>query len=162
MTSTPRLMTIDAIDARGLEQVPSLINGLDFFRQWGADGHAIAEQLAAAPAHDVILAVTDDRRQLLGFSWVMPKGAFGRSAYLRLLAIHDDHRRSGLGRALMARCEQLTLSPNGLCLLVTSTNTSARQFYERLGYQQVGLLPSYVKPGIDECLYLKQPTSLTT
>lgn len=162
MTPTPRPTTIDAIDARGLEQVPSLINGLDFFRQWGADGHAICHQLAAAPEHDVILAATDERGQLLGFCWVMPKGAFGRSAYLRLLAIHNDHRRSGLGRALMARCEQLTLSPNGLCMLVTSTNTAARQFYERLGYQQVGLLPSYVKPGIDECLYLKQPTSFTT
>lgn len=162
MTPKPKPITIDVIDAHGLEQVPSLINGLAFFRQWGADGHAISQQLANAPDHDVILAATGERGQLLGFSWVMPKGAFGRSAYLRLLAIHPDHHRCGLGLALMRHNEQLTLSPNGLCLLVTSTNTAARQFYERLDYQQVGLLPSYVKPGIDECLYLKQPTPLTT
>lgn len=148
---------IGPIDDAGLAQVPELIDGLEFFRQWGADGVSIGAQLKSAQPHDLILAATDERGALLGFSWTMPKGAFGRSAYLRLLAIRDDQRRCGLGRALMTHNEQLMRSASGLCLLVTSTNTPARHFYERLGYQQVGLLPDYVKPGIDECLYLKQP-----
>ena len=56
----------------------------------------------------------------------------------------------------MESLEREYLASHGIALLVTSENMGARQFYEKLGYEQVGLLPDYIKDGIDECLYLKQ------
>ncbi len=43
----------------------------------------------------------------------------------------------------------------GVLLLMTSDNTDARSFYERLGYKYVGDLPDYARPGRVECLYRK-------
>lgn len=154
--STQANYTISPMTSALAAQLPALIQGLSFFREWGADGVATRDAILNASPQDHISAAIDPAQNLLGFSWVMPKGAFGRSAYLKLLAIRDDQRGLGLGRALMSHNEALHLHPHGLCLLVTATNTPARRFYERLGYNQVGLLPSYVKPGIDECLYLKR------
>ena len=36
-----------------------------------------------------------------------------------------------------------------------STNVGARRFYERHGYDPVGLLSGLIAPGIDEVLYRK-------
>lgn len=43
----------------------------------------------------------------------------------------------------------------GVLLLVTTTNRRARAFYGRQGYRFVGVLPGYVRPRINEALYVK-------
>mgnify|MGYP003716413009 FL=1 len=141
-----------------LEGCANIIDGSSFFSQWGLRGESIARGLLVEiERRDADLRVLlDEREQVMGFAWLMPRGAFGRSAYLRLIAIAEDERQKGGGRKLMETLEDDSLEPHGLALLVTSENTGARQFYERLGYEQVGLLPDYIKDGIDECLYIKQ------
>jgi ribosomal protein S18 acetylase RimI-like enzyme len=42
-----------------------------------------------------------------------------------------------------------------MVFLVTKSNRRARAFYERHGYKHVGDLPGFVRPTIDETLYLK-------
>jgi ribosomal protein S18 acetylase RimI-like enzyme len=42
-----------------------------------------------------------------------------------------------------------------MVFLVTAKNRRARAFYRRQGYRQVGNLPGFVRPAIDETLYLK-------
>ena len=37
------------------------------------------------------LIVAEFDRQAIGFAWAIPKGAFGRSPYLRLIGVHPDH-----------------------------------------------------------------------
>ena len=43
-----------------------------------------------------------------------------------------------------------------LFLLVSDFNTDAQRFYQRLGFQQVGLLEDYVIPGVGELIYRKR------
>ena len=148
-------MTLTRMTEAHLKPLAALIDGSAFFQERGVSGESVAAQASQALGQDQLYAALDERGQLVGMSWVMPRGAFGRSAYLRLLVVREDLRGQGLGRSLMAQVERQALNPHGLCLLVTSTNMSARAFYEALGYAQVGLLPSYVKPGVDECLYYK-------
>jgi ribosomal protein S18 acetylase RimI-like enzyme len=91
----------------------------------------------------------------VGFAHFLLKGGFGRSGYLKLLSVDERVRSQGVGRALMAELELRFLSPNGLFLLCTHTNLGARRFYEALGYQQIGAVPDYLTPGLQEVIYFK-------
>jgi len=147
---------VRALTAEDLPACGEIVEGLSFFQDWGLTGEDAAAALGAAlgaKGADLRVAVSDGA--VIGFSWVVDKGAFERSAYLRLMAVRDGARGAGIGRALMTSLEADLLVSTDLVLLVTQTNAPARRFYERLGYRHVGTLPDYVHPGVDECIYFK-------
>ena len=118
-------------------------------------GRATAMLAAAAATGDTLLSLELDGT-LAGFAWIDRGGAFGRSAYLRLIAVAPAARSSGLGARLLLAFETVAIleSPHAF-LLVSETNRDARRFYERHGYARVGRLPDYPKPGDVELLYRK-------
>lgn len=95
--------------------------------------------------------------QACGLAWCMLRGAFGRSAYLRLFGVRGDHTGRGIGVVLLRQTEQLvSQSSNALGLLVSDFNTSAQRFYQREGYAQIGAIPGYVLPDVTELLFWKR------
>lgn len=127
-----------------------------FFQQYGLTATGTERVLAAAlDAPRAELHVAESAGEILGFSWVEDGGAFGRTPYLRLLAVDATLHGRGVGRALMDALEQRHADKRDIMLLVTEANDLARGFYERLGYRQVGLLEDYVRDGTHECLYRK-------
>jgi ribosomal protein S18 acetylase RimI-like enzyme len=76
--------------------------------------------------------------------------------YLELLAIAPWTQRKGLGRTLLHHLERMVFArSNNLFACVSDFNTSARQFYERNGYVEVGPLPDLLMPGTAEILLRK-------
>jgi [ribosomal protein S18]-alanine N-acetyltransferase len=76
--------------------------------------------------------------------------------YLELLAIAPSTQRKGLGRALLNHLERIVFARStNLFACVSDFNTSARHFYERNGYVQVGPLPDLLMPGTSELLLRK-------
>jgi ribosomal protein S18 acetylase RimI-like enzyme len=95
-------------------------------------------------------------RGLLGFAWVDPKGAFGSSPYLKLIAVDSSIRSSGVGAALLAEFERRTADRGRLwTLLVSDFNARAAAFYERHGYRIVGRIPDFAVDGVAEILMVK-------
>lgn len=92
---------------------------------------------------------------LVGFAWFVPRGAFDRSGYLRLIAVEGAAQGRGVGRGLVAELEARHLHPCGIVLLCAVGNVAAAGFYARLGYLEAGRLPSYVGPGLDERIFFK-------
>ena len=132
------------------------IAALPFFSGYGlkpADLQKLLEAACANPRHQLLALLQDDT--VVGLAWLVRRGAFDRSAYLRLLAVASDQQGKGLGRALMERAEAEHLKPEGLALLVTADNRPAREFYERLGYRHCGAIADYVRQGRRECMYFK-------
>lgn len=86
---------------------------------------------------------------------MLPRGAFGRSAYLKLILVDPETAGRGVGRALIADLERRHLQRAGIVLLCTADNHPAQAFYERLGYRQVGRLDGYVFPELDELVFFK-------
>jgi ribosomal protein S18 acetylase RimI-like enzyme len=133
-----------------------IVDGLDFFQGWGLTGAEVQQLLSealGASASDLRVATSGG--EVVGFTWVIVRGAFDRSAYLRLIAVHEEARGTGVGRAMMAGLEADLLDTTDLTLLVSEGNSGAREFYGSLGYRQVGSLPDYVQPGVTECIYFK-------
>ncbi|HAR41634.1 MAG TPA: hypothetical protein DCS07_03230 [Bdellovibrionales bacterium] len=109
----------------------------------------------------LFVALAPDRQTPTGFAWFITRGAFQRSAYLRLIAVDPAGTQKGVGSALLKKFEKRYLEPYGIFLLVTRSNIGARRFYRKLGYRRVGEVPDYVKNGITECIYFKAPFKTT-
>ena len=60
-----------------------------------------------------------------------------RAGKVERIAVLADHRDDGLGRAIMARIEDLARE-RGIDRLVLHSQTRAAPFYERVGYERVG------------------------
>ena len=82
---------------------------------------------------------------------------------LMLLAVATEYRRRGVGRALVTWLEREAFEARGaanLFLCVSAFNEPARRFYRCLGYEEVGVLSGYLRPGVDEVLLRKSVRSL--
>ena len=117
---------------------------------------AKASLAEALRERDLVIAAVDGG-DVVGLAWVVITRVLDRAAYLRLLLVAETHQSGGLGASMLARVEREARASRcrHLVLLVTKTNRRARAFYERHGYRHVGDLPGFVRPKIDETLYLK-------
>lgn len=76
--------------------------------------------------------------------------------YLELLGIAPWARGKGLGRDLLAHIESVVFArTKNLFACVSDFNQSARDFYRKLGYQEIGPMPNFLIPGSMEVLLRK-------
>jgi ribosomal-protein-alanine N-acetyltransferase len=87
---------------------------------------------------------------------VLHRRGLASSPYVKSIAVAEGWRGRGVGEALMEFAENLFRSESRhLFLCVSSFNTRARRFYERLGYSAVGEFQDYVIEGASEILMHK-------
>lgn len=151
---------IRPLEARDLVSCGALVEDSPLLQRYGFAGDRAMVQLDAArrDAGQLVLVAEGAEQSaapLLGFAWLILRGGFGRSAYLRLILVDPRAAGQGVGGALLDQLERRHLAPAGLILLCSTDNSAARSFYERAGYQLVGELPDYVGPGLHESIYFK-------
>lgn len=96
--------------------------------------HALFSNTAAAHA-----LLARDGAQLVGFasySFLWPAADLTRSLFLKELYVTEEHRRKGVGKALMERLFEIAAEHECSRVEWTSDNTNidAQRFYEKLGY----------------------------
>jgi ribosomal protein S18 acetylase RimI-like enzyme len=151
ITTTIRPLTLADIPgiARWVAATP-------LWQRYGVTEASFAQRLRDGLAEGATIYVAE-REQVLGFLWLVERGAFNRSGYIQLIGVHPDARGAGVGRMLMQFAEEKIFAQGrDLFLLVSDFNTAAQRFYERLGYRQVGKLDDYVVPGVSELIYYKK------
>lgn len=91
---------------------------------------------------------------IIGFLIIQPKGSF--KGYIQTLCIDENYRGKGYGWQLLTFAEQLIhqYSPN-VFICVSDFNKRALELYLKFGFEQVGLLPNFVKNGFTEILLRK-------
>ena len=62
--------------------------------------------------------------------------------FVKLLAIVDGQRGSGIGQALLARAEEITRGRGYAGVYLDTFSFQAPRFYEKLGYVECGRLPA--------------------
>jgi len=122
---------------------------------WVRLGLGLAACLAVCTRPGYEMWVARAAGEPLGFALVHPRGVAG-SPYLASIAVAEAARGAGVGRRLLAHVEdRFRPEARHFFLCVSSFNAGARRLYERLGYEQVGLLEDYVVDGASEILMHK-------
>ena len=76
--------------------------------------------------------------------------------YLELLGIASWARGKGLGARLLQHIESVVFGrTKNLFACVSDFNASAREFYKKQGYQEIGPMPNFLIPGSAEMLLRK-------
>ena len=134
----------------------AIVGATPLWQRVGLGAERAATILTTAAEHGETVLVLDDGG-VAGFAWIDVRGAFGRSAYLRMIAVEPTRRSAGLGARLMDAFETIALTEDGNAfLMVSDSNADARRFYARRGYVEVGRVPGYVQPDVVELILWKR------
>jgi GNAT superfamily N-acetyltransferase len=150
-------MRIVRASRKYLGPIASLMLASPMLRRYGATARGVRAGLSRGFRAREILLVALDRGAVVGLAWFIQSPVLDYSMYLQLLLVAESHQSRGLGALLIARGERQARAAGcrHMMFLVTKSNRRARAFYERHGYRHVGDLPGFVRPEIDETLYLK-------
>ncbi|MBS1525238.1 MAG: GNAT family N-acetyltransferase [Bacteroidetes bacterium] len=91
---------------------------------------------------------------IAGFVIIQPQGTF--KGYIQTIAVAGGYRGKGLGTRMLHFCEDriLKYSPN-IFICVSSFNEGALRLYQSFGFERVGELKDFIKPGFTEILLRK-------
>lgn len=154
MTLRIRPFTPSDADACG-----DIVGRSALFLRYGVDSTRAARQVAQGAAAGDRVLVAELSGAVAGFTWVTEKGAFGRSDYLKRIAVDESQRGQGIGAALLQAIEgEARAKARDLFLLVSDFNDGAQRFYRAHGYELVGRLPQYVLADVDELVFWKRLT----
>ncbi len=130
------------------EDLEALARVLDqpFFRGYGLDRQGALRLLERALVEGEPYALDPP----LALAWYRPKGGFDRG-HLRLLAVAETAQGRGLGSLLKARGLEFVLAERA--------NAQALRLYARRGFQEVGRLPGFVRPGREEVILWRGPAT---
>src|SRR5579885_3882523 len=141
-------VSVEPLKSADVEEAARLIASLPLYQDYGMNNEkakAFLERALKDPNAEVLAA--HEGTKIAGVAWFVKNGGFGRSGYLRLIAVAESYQCSGVGRRLIEDLESRHLAPHGIFILVTSTNEHARRFYDKLGYEKVGEIRDFVKKG---------------
>jgi len=98
--------------------------------------------------------VMDLAGHVVGVAILRQRFLFGD--YLELLAVDPSMKGQGLGSRLLRHVESITFArAQNLFACVSDFNESARSFYKRQDYQEIGPMPNFLIPGSAEILLRK-------
>ena len=125
--------------------------GEKYFSSPGSAENAIREGFRQGNLYVALIG-----EECVGFTYIIPKGAFHGFPYLHIIAIKEEYRGMGVGKALLDFSERIASeTADKLFLVAADYNPGAKRFYERNGYQQVGDIPNLYRSGITEYLMAK-------
>jgi ribosomal protein S18 acetylase RimI-like enzyme len=135
------------------ESVVLLLGESDPWKRLGYSKDDWARIFCPTPqGRDCYVALLDG--QVAGVAIVKQKFLLGD--YLELLGVAVWARQKGIGGQLLRHIEELVFTrTKNLFACVSDFNISARAFYRKHGYQEIGPMPNFLIPGSAELLLRK-------
>ena len=139
-------LTIRPFRAEDLERV-NMIETASFTDPWPTTfftymyGKAPDLFLIAVDGEEIAGYVVGEMREIM-FSGIPHQFKMG---HILNIAVNAGHRRRGVGNSLMEEVERRFRGRNAtkVTLEVRESNTTARSFYRRLGYEEIGRVRAY-------------------
>lgn len=126
--------------------------GRNYFSKEGSAKNALQEGFSKG---EIYIAL-DANEDCKGFIWFIANGIFHAFPYLHIIAVKQESRNSGIGKKLLQFFEEVSFKDNRkLFLVVADFNPAAKRLYEKVGYVEVGNIPSLYRSGISEHLMIK-------
>ena len=151
-------VTIRPMTVSDVETCAQMVSTTPLWQRYNVTLESASAHFSAGLSDGAVILVADNGKGIpLGFVWLAKRGAFDRSGYIRWIAVAADCRSRGVGQQLLTAAEEHTRQMSSdIFLLCSDFNMSARRFYERNGYDQVGALPDYVLVGTSELIFRKR------
>jgi Acetyltransferases len=145
-------MNVEIREARPEEYAETGVVTADAYREFFADAapdlrsylEEIADVAARAPRTTILVAVDGD--QIIGSATLELDGRTSEEAgalapdeaHIRMLGVHPNARGAGVGRQLMAACEERARAAGRtrMTLHTTTLMRAAREMYGALGYER--------------------------
>lgn len=126
--------------------------GIRYFSQKGSARKALQEGFAK----EEIYIALDANESCKGFIWFILDGMFHSFPYLHIIAVKQENRNHGIGKKLLQFFEDICFKDyTKLFLVVADFNPDAKILYKKVGYIEVGTIPSLYREGITEHLMMK-------
>src|SRR5437773_3640973 len=117
----------------------------------------------------VMESVSEGDSEVLGYACFGPTPLTESTYDLYWIAVDKSKHRGGVGKRLLKFAEDEITRRGGKMLLVETSSQETYdgtiQFYEKTGYELVGKIKEYYKPGDDKLIFAKRleaQTSVTT
>ena len=102
----------------------------------------------------------DESKEVLGYVTFGPTPLTEATYDLYWIAVDKSKHRGGVGKRLMKFTEEEITRRGGRILLVETSSQETYdgtiQFYEKTGYELVGKIKEYYKPGDDKLIFMKK------
>ncbi|AGF57227.1 ribosomal protein S18 acetylase RimI-like enzyme [Clostridium saccharoperbutylacetonicum] len=126
--------------------------GRRYFSQKGSARESLEEGFCK---EEIYVAIDNDNN-CKGFVWVITKGVFHSFPYIHIIAVKSENRGQGIGKLLLKFVENECFKKySKIFLVVAEFNLNAKILYDKIGYIQVGTIPSLYREGITEHLMMK-------
>ena len=107
----------------------------------------------------VMESITEGESEVLGYACFGPTPLTESTYDLYWIAVDKSKHRGGVGKRLLKFAEDEIARRGGQLLLVETSSQETYggtiQFYEKTGYELVGKIKDYYKPGDDKLIFLK-------
>src|SRR3954465_15668660 len=108
----------------------------------------------------VLEAAGDEGSEVLGYVSFGPTPLTDSTYDLYWIAVDKSKHRGGVGKRLLKFAEEEIARRGGSMLLVETSSQETYggtiQFYEKTGYELVGKIKEYYKPGDDKLIFMKK------
>jgi GNAT superfamily N-acetyltransferase len=139
-----------------LVELSELLAPLPLFAAYAMTSEVLARRWREGLRRGDGMLVAELDGEPVGLCWFLKEGTFASGAYLRTLAVGPGRHGKGTGARLLEAYERACGFPaGGWFLLASDFNEGAHRFYQRYGYQEVGRLPDFGRPGIVERVFWK-------
>jgi len=126
--------------------------GMRYFSREGSARKALEDGFTK----EEIYIALDANHNCKGFLWFILDGIFHSFPYLHIIAVKKESRSLGIGQKLLKFFEDTCFKDySKLFLVVADFNPAAKRLYEKIGYIEVGNVPSLYREGITEHLMMK-------
>jgi ribosomal protein S18 acetylase RimI-like enzyme len=108
----------------------------------------------------VLESDAEGSKEVLGYVSFGPTPLTESTYDVYWIAVDKSKHRGGVGKKLMKFTEEETARRGGRMLLIETSSQETYggtiQFYERTGYELVGKIKEYYKPGDDKLIFVKR------
>jgi ribosomal protein S18 acetylase RimI-like enzyme len=120
----------------------------------------VDERLQKGPHSGYLFLFAEQQGQVLGYCCYGEIACTQGSYDLYWIAVHDQCRGQGIGRALLKKCEQRIADLQGRCIWVETSGqekySPTREFYLRMDYRQEAVLKDFYGAADDKFIFVKR------
>lgn len=134
--------------------IPTVAMILSTTEAWTCYGinYEIAKQLLEGMQDKSYVAVIGET--IVGFITLRLDGVGNIGAYIRMVVVAESFRGEGIGVKMINHIAKIAFEEtSNLFLICSIENTKDRAFYEKVGFNQVGILTDLVIKGHNEIFY---------